>query len=310
MIWCRVSLCSRESAEYSHGSKTIFMLIQFLASNLMRRLMGRKCCIKRIKQGPPTHRGTHTHALSLFACVSLSLVSPLFLMRTPSLSLVSVRPLFLMRTPLSLSLSLSWACAPSFFPRVQDHFYGYSIPGLQTYAEAHGEEILYHMDRGGPPHAQRYTHTLSCARPLSLFSMGTVRADTALFGQPLLVISARLYSQSRLLTLTHRALTVMKIMCVSVSQVYMAIENWGRSFPPPWHERLTQREARKAASQEAVAVLIREDRSMMMLLLQNRPATATWERMPHTQVLTHTHTHTVTPSAGSNTRQSFQKIAF
>ncbi len=28
------------------------------------------------------------------------------------------------------------------------------------------------------------------------FSVGTVRADTALFGQPVLVISARLYTQS------------------------------------------------------------------------------------------------------------------
>ncbi len=28
------------------------------------------------------------------------------------------------------------------------------------------------------------------------FSMGTVRADTALFGQPVLAISARLYTQS------------------------------------------------------------------------------------------------------------------
>ncbi len=28
------------------------------------------------------------------------------------------------------------------------------------------------------------------------FSMGTVRADTALFGQPVLTISARLYTQS------------------------------------------------------------------------------------------------------------------
>ncbi len=30
----------------------------------------------------------------------------------------------------------------------------------------------------------------------AVFSMGTVWADTALFGQPVLVISARLYSQS------------------------------------------------------------------------------------------------------------------
>ncbi len=31
---------------------------------------------------------------------------------------------------------------------------------------------------------------------LGLHSMGTVRADTALFGQPVLAISARLYTQS------------------------------------------------------------------------------------------------------------------
>ncbi len=37
---------------------------------------------------------------------------------------------------------------------------------------------------------------------LSLFSMGTVRADTALFGQPVLAISARLYTQSLSLSLS------------------------------------------------------------------------------------------------------------
>ncbi len=89
--------------------------------------------------------------------------------------------------------------------------------------------------RAPPPRTEVHTHThsLSRARALSLFSMGTVRADTALFGQPLLVISACLYSQVWLLTLTHRALTVMKIMCVSVSQVYMPSENWGPILPPP-----------------------------------------------------------------------------
>ncbi len=213
-------------------------------------------------------------------------------MRTPSLSLslVSVRPLFLSTGPRPfLWIFHSWP---------------------PTYAEAHGEEILYHMDRGGPPHAQRYTHTLSCARPLSLFSMGTVRADTALFGQPLLVISARLYSQSMVAhTHTQSPHCHEDHVCLCLSGLHA---KWKLGPDPSPHDMSAsrKREARKAASQEAVAVLIREDRSMMMLLLQNRPATATWERMPHTQVLTHTHTHTVTPSAGSNTKASFQKIAF
>ncbi len=47
--------------------------------------------------------------------------------------------------------------------------------------------------------ARRYSQSmvaLSLSLSLSLFSMGTVWADTALFGQPVLVISARLYSQS------------------------------------------------------------------------------------------------------------------
>ncbi len=53
-----------------------------------------------------------------------------------------------------------------------------------------GGNTISHGSSRAPPRTHTHTHTLS------LFSMGTVRADTALFGQPLLVISARLYSQS------------------------------------------------------------------------------------------------------------------
>jgi len=45
------------------------------------------------------------------------------------------------------------------------------------------------------------------------FSMGTVRADTALFGQPVLVRSARLYTQS-ILSLSLWCVCV--CVCVSV----------------------------------------------------------------------------------------------
>ncbi len=67
--------------------------------------------------------------------------------------------------------------------------------------------------------------------------MGTVRADTALFGQPVLVISAHLYSQSMVAHTHTQSLTVMKIMClclcVSVSQVYMPSADRSPILPPP-----------------------------------------------------------------------------
>ncbi len=136
------------------------------------------------------------------------------------------------------------------------------------------------MDRAGPPHAHTHTHTLS------LFSMGTVRADTALFGQPLLVISARLYSQSMVAhTHTQSPHCHEDHVCLCLSGLHAKCK-LGPILPPHDMNASSKREARKAASQEAVAVLIREDGSMMMPTPQVHTHT-------HTP-LSHTHTHTHT----------------
>ncbi len=161
-------------------------------------------------------------------------------------------------------------------PRLKDHFNRYAIPGLHPYAKGRGERLLFKMEQTEPLHAQRYTRTHTHTHTdrdthtdretqtdthyfldsilmvplnfnnqnihsLSLFSMGTVRADTALFGQPVLVISARLYSQS-MVAHTHTQSPhchedhVSLCSCVSVSQVYLPSANRGPIIPP--RERL------------------------------------------------------------------------
>ncbi len=72
--------------------------------------------------------------------------------------------------------------------------------------------------------------------------MGTVWADTALFGQPLLVISARLYSQS-MVAHTHTQTPHGHEARVSLSaRVFLSlrftcqVQIGARSFPP--HEHL------------------------------------------------------------------------
>ncbi len=103
-----------------------------------------------------------------------------------------------------------------------------------------GGNTISHGSSRAPPRTDVHTHTLSLSSPWV-----TVRADTALFGQPLLVISARLYSQSMVAhTHTQSPHCHEDHVCLCLSGLH-AKWKLGPDPSPPWAPHAKERPGRQ-----------------------------------------------------------------